>query len=323
VTLDEAVATLRAAGVDNPRLDARLLWEFAKNYPPLEGPASDSVRARSEAKQGSKFAQQISGRGLPAASDPSPKNPSLRSDFSTLPQGEGSAIAVFDSLIARRAAREPLAYITGHREFWSLDFAVGPGVLIPRPDTETLIEELIRRYPDRTAPLSILDLGTGSGCLLVAALTEFPNARGVGVDSSPDALAWARRNVALHGLEARASLIETDWPEEASPGFDVILANPPYIPSADIGALEPEVSRFEPRQALDGGPDGLDAYRALAPRIARLLKPAGTAFLEFGRGQDKDVAAIMTASGLEIVKISPDLAGILRCVIVNRPIGLI
>ena len=140
MTLDEAVATLRAAGVDNPRLDARLLWEFAKNYPPLEGPASDSVRARSEAKQGSKFAQQISGRGLPAASDPSPKNPSPRSDFSTLPQGEGSAIAVFDSLIARRAAREPLAYITGHKEFWSLDFEVGPGVLIPRPESETIIE---------------------------------------------------------------------------------------------------------------------------------------------------------------------------------------
>ncbi len=137
--------------------------------------------------------------------DPSPKS---ASQISTLPQGEGRASELFASLIARRAAREPLAYITGHREFWSLDFAVGPGVLIPRPDTETLIEALTGLYPDRATPLSILDLGTGSACLLVAALTEYPNAHGVGIDASAAALAWACRNIAAHGLEARASLIE-------------------------------------------------------------------------------------------------------------------
>ena len=225
---------------------------------------------------------------------------------------------VFEMLVTRRAAREPLAYITGHKEFWSLDFAVGPGVLIPRPDTETLIEELVRRHADHSAPLSLLDLGTGSGCLLIAALKEFPNARGVGIDASAEALAWAQRNIAAQALEDRTSLIETAWPEEASPGFDVILANPPYIPSAEIDRLEPEVARFEPRPALDGGPDGLEAYRALAPRIARLLTPSGTAFLEFGQGQDQDVASILASAGLEIVKIAADLAGIPRCAVVTR-----
>ncbi|MEI9989802.1 MAG: peptide chain release factor N(5)-glutamine methyltransferase [Rhizomicrobium sp.] len=277
--LAQAVERLREAGVDNPRLDARLLWEFARS---LSSPA-------------------VAGEGDREAV-------------------EGAAAGTsFDALVIRRAAREPLAYITGHREFWSLDFAVGPGVLIPRPDTETLIEELIHLHPDRSAPLSILDLGTGSGCLLVAALTEYPNAHGIGIDSSPEALAWARRNVAAHGLQARASLIESAWPEEASPGFDAILANPPYIPTADIDALEPEVSRHEPRQALDGGADGLVAYRALAPRIAHLLKPSGSAFLEFGIGQADDVTAIMAASGLGNMKIAPDLAGIPRCVVVKSP----
>ncbi|MEJ0025620.1 MAG: peptide chain release factor N(5)-glutamine methyltransferase [Rhizomicrobium sp.] len=275
--LAAAVARLREAGVDNPRLDARLLWEFARS---LSSPA-------------------VAGEGDREAV-------------------EGAAAGrLFDTLSARRAAREPLAYITGTKEFWSVAFAVGPGVLIPRPDTETLIEELIRLYPDRSAPLSILDLGTGSGCLLVAALTEYPAAHGVGIDASPEALAWARRNVAAHGLEARASLIETAWPEEASPGFDVLLSNPPYIPTAEIDTLEPEVSRHEPRPALDGGPDGLDAYRALAPRIARLLKPSGSAILEFGAGQADAVTAIMASEGLRTMKIAPDLAGIPRCTVVK------
>ena len=226
--------------------------------------------------------------------------------------------ALFESFVARRAAREPLAYITGVKEFWSLRLMVGPGVLIPRPDSETLIEQLTRTVPDRAAPLSLLDLGTGSGALLIAALKEYPNARGVGIDASPDALFWATRNIAAQGLEDRAGLIETAWPEEASPGFDIILANPPYIPSADIAGLEPDVARYEPHQALDGGPDGLAAYRELAPRIARLLTPSGHAFLEIGIGQGDAVSALMAASGLQTATIAPDLAQIPRCLVVNR-----
>ena len=274
--------------------------------PPLEG--GSTICERSE---------QISGRGLAPLPKPcpSPKNPS---DFSTLPQEEGEVSELFESLLLRRIAREPLAYITGRKEFWSLDFAVGPGVLIPRPDTETLIEEVLRTYPDHAAPLSILDLGTGSGCLLVAALKEYPNAHGVGIDLSPDALAWAGRNLAAHHLEDRATLIESGWLEEASPGFDILLSNPPYIPSAKITALQPEIARFEPAAALDGGPDGLDAYRALAPRIARLLKPAGRAFLELGAGQGEAVAALLAPAGLELDHFAADLAGIPRCLVAKR-----
>ncbi|HEY4941297.1 MAG TPA: peptide chain release factor N(5)-glutamine methyltransferase [Rhizomicrobium sp.] len=231
---------------------------------------------------------------------------------------KGRLESIFETLIARRIAREPLAYITGAREFWSLDFAVGPGVLIPRPDSETLIEALLQDFPERAAPLSILDLGTGSACLLIAALTQYPNAHGVGVDQSAAALDWARRNVAVHRLEDRATLIESGWLEEAQPGFDILLANPPYIRSADIAGLEPEIARYEPAAALDGGPDGLDAYQALAPRIARLLKPSGQAFVELGAGQGEAAAMLMTANDLKVVRLAPDLAGIPRCLVAKR-----
>jgi release factor glutamine methyltransferase len=258
IKIGQAGMRLRAAGVESGRMDARLLWDYARNPD------------------------------------------------------------VFEMLIARRAAREPLAYITGLKEFWSLNFAVGPGCLIPRPDTETLIEELTRLVPDRAAPFSLLDLGTGSGCILVAALSEFPNAHGIGIDASPDALYWAIRNVAAHKLQTRASLIETGWLEEASPGFDVVLSNPPYIPTATIGTLEPEVRDHEPRQALDGGPDGLDAYRALAPRIGSLLRLGGHALLEIGIGQEGDVSALMSAAGLEVLRTVKDLAGIARAIVARR-----
>ncbi len=230
----------------------------------------------------------------------------------------GRAVGLFEKLVQRRLAHEPLAYIVGRKEFWSLDFAVGPGVLIPRPDTETLIEELCKAFPDRQARLSILDLGTGSGCLLIAALKEFPNAHCVGVDASGAALAWAARNVAAHQLEDRATLIESGWLEEASPGFDVVLCNPPYIVSADIDGLPPDVRLFEPLSALDGGWDGLDVYRALAPRISRLLAPQGRAFLEIGAGQGGAVCDILEIEHLKVAAIAPDLAGIPRCIVLNR-----
>jgi release factor glutamine methyltransferase len=288
-----AAKRLAAAGIDSARLDARLLWEHALNpNPPLEG--------------GSKFAQQISGRGQSPAPDPSPKN---SSDFSTLPQGEGGIEERFEEFLTRRIAREPVAYITGRKEFWSLDFQVGPGVLIPRPETETLIEQLLKRFPDRTAPLGVLDLGTGSGCLMIAALSEYPGATGTGVDASDAALEWARRNIAAHGLESRSRLAECDF-SEIGGIYDVILANPPYIRTEDIATLAPEVRLYEPVQALDGGADGLEAYRVLAPEIERLLKPDGLAFLEIGAGQGPAVGKLM-----KTIEIVPDLAGIDRCVI--------
>src|SRR6185312_2737248 len=189
----------------------------------------------------------------------------------------------YHALIARRLAREPLAYITGRKGFWSLDLKVGPGVLVPRPETETLIETALSLYPDRAAPLAIADLGTGSGALLAAALVEFPHAQGTAFERSPEALAYARDNLAAFG--ARAHLLAADWASAGDDGFDLILSNPPYIPRADIAGLAPEVRQFEPLAALDGGPDGLDAYRSLAGLLPRLMRPGAAALLELGRGQ--------------------------------------
>lgn len=225
---------------------------------------------------------------------------------------------LFDSLIARRAAREPLAYIVGRKEFWSLSFAVGPGVLIPRPETETLVEEAMRAFPDRMRPLDVLDLGTGSGCLLIAFLSEYPNARGVGVDVSDAALGWARRNAAGNGVDARCTWLEGGW-DAGGRRFDVIFSNPPYLARREHAALAPEIAYFEPPGALFGGEDGLDAYRVLGPAIARALKPGGWAGLEIGIGQMDEVCEILTRSGLVIAGVVPDLSGVPRCVAVRLP----
>ena len=298
----DAVERLRAAGVDNPRLDARVLWEFALNSnPPLEG--------------GSKFAEQISGRGTTSAPYPAPKNPS---DFSTLPQGEGEVLERFESFVQRRVAREPVAYITGTKGFWSFDLDVGPGVLVPRPETETLVESVLAEFPDRAAPLRILDLGTGTGCLLLSVLSEYPQAQGTGIDASPDALGWVRRNAQKFGLADRCTLAAGNWGEDLSDRFDVILSNPPYIRTQDIASLAPDIRLYEPHAALDGGPDGLDAYRILAPEIARLLNETGRAFLEIGQDQGPQVAEIMAGAGLGTRKIVTDLAGIGRCAVVEH-----
>ncbi|HTQ13963.1 MAG TPA: peptide chain release factor N(5)-glutamine methyltransferase [Rhizomicrobium sp.] len=216
----------------------------------------------------------------------------------------------FDQAIARRRAGEPVAYITGKKEFWSLEFDVGPGVLVPRPETETLVEEILRLFPDRSARLRIADCGTGSGAILLALLKEFPVAAGAGVDSSGAALEIARRNARKFGLQARATFELGDW-SSLEGRFDVIASNPPYLRPEEVGV---ELA-FEPRQALVGGGDGLDAYRALAPLIAARLTPAGTAFLEIGQGQGEAVRAILSGAGLETVRIVPDLSGIPRCVV--------
>ena len=192
----------------------------------------------------------------------------------------------YRSWIARRAAREPFAYIVAHAEFWSLDFVVGPAVLIPRADSETLIEAVTQRFADPEQPVRVLDIGVGSGCLLLALLHQFPIAQGVGTDTSADALAVARLNAEGLGLANRARLELSSWAQGVAGPFDIVLSNPPYICSGDIAGLEPEVARFEPRAALDGGPDGLDAYRALLPEIPPLLAPGGALFLEIGKGQE-------------------------------------
>jgi release factor glutamine methyltransferase len=222
----------------------------------------------------------------------------------------------FASLLARRLAREPVAYITGRKEFWSLDFAVGPGVLVPRPDTETLVEAAIALFADRHAALRIADLGTGSGAILVDLLKELPGARGIGFERSGQALTFARANLESHGLAARGEIAAEDWNTASGP-FDLVVSNPPYIPTADIDGLEPEIRLYEPRAALDGGPDGLDAYRNLSSLLPDLLCPGGTALLELGEGQTQRVKSLF--QGLQVRQIVPDLAGISRVLVLKKP----
>jgi release factor glutamine methyltransferase len=218
------------------------------------------------------------------------------------------------ALVRRRAAGEPLSRLRGAREFWSLDFALSPETLDPRPESETLVAAALDAVPDRAARLRLLDLGTGTGCLLLALLSELPNAWGAGVDRAAGAAATARANAAALGLAGRAAFIVGDWGEALRGGFDLVVSNPPYIPSADIPALAPEV-RHDPLRALDGGADGLDAYRALAPALARLLR--GTALVELGTGQAPAAARIMRGAGLDVRGIRPDLAGIDRCLVLE------
>jgi release factor glutamine methyltransferase len=198
----------------------------------------------------------------------------------------------FAPLLQRREAREPMAYILGRREFWGLDFAVSPATLIPRPDSETLIEAVLEAG---LKPRSVLDLGTGTGCLLLAALHEFPDAFGVGVDLSPDAAALARDNAAALGMAKRAAFLAGNWDSALSQKFDLVLSNPPYIEAADVAGLMPEVARYEPLSALAGGADGLDAYRAIIAALPRLLAPNGLAVLELGAGQAISVAQLAAA----------------------------
>jgi release factor glutamine methyltransferase len=234
---------------------------------------------------------------------------------SQIAQPGAAALVRFETALARRVAREPLAYILGSREFWSLDFAVGPDVLVPRPESEVLVEEALRRFPDRDAPLRVLDLGTGSACLLLAFLSERPRARGVGADISPAALAVASQNAAALGLEKRARFVRSDWMKNISGRFDAIFINPPYIAKGELSALEPEVAFYEPRRALDGGPDGLAAYRKIAGSLRRHLSPEGRAFLEIGEGQARPVEELLAETRLSIDGTVYDLAGILRCLV--------
>jgi len=222
---------------------------------------------------------------------------------------------LLEAMVRRRAAREPIAYILGEKEFWSLPFEVGPAVLIPRPESESVVEAALARVDDRSAPLRLLDLGTGSGCLLLALLSELPQATGLGVDISTAALALAGRNAGRLGLAARARFEVRSWGAGLAGSFDLIVSNPPYVAAGDLAGLAPEVRAFEPESALAAGPDGLAAYRALIPDCARLLAPGGGVALEIGQGQGAAVARILASHGLVVTERRTDLAGIERCLV--------
>ena len=227
-------------------------------------------------------------------------------------------IALFRALVARRAAREPMAFLTGRQGFWTLDLEVSPATLIPRPDSETLITVALAARPERDTVRRILDLGTGTGCLLLAALTEYPAAFGVGVDRAPEAAGLAARNAQANHLAGRCAMLCADWAAPLVGRFDLVLSNPPYIESDAIAGLMPEVARHEPRAALDGGADGLDAYRALLAALPGLLAPGGVAVLELGAGQAAAVVALARLAGFRQPVLHDDLAGLARAVVLFR-----
>jgi release factor glutamine methyltransferase len=241
-------------------------------------------------------------------------NPGLEARL--LADEAGGNPARLEALLARRLAHEPMAYILGRRGFWTLELEVSPATLIPRPDSETLIEAALGAFPDRGAVHSVLDLGTGTGCLLLAALAEFRPAWGLGIDREPGAIALAARNATAARLHDRAGFVCADWAAPIGIKFDLILCNPPYIASAEIPTLMPEVALHEPRAALDGGPDGLAAYRTLIPLVPRLLNGGGAAIFELGQGQAGAVAAMAARNNLSTA-LRHDLGGIARALVLR------
>lgn len=271
-----ALATrFRSAGIDSAEIDARLLVGHALNLD-LTGMITAAER--------------------------------------TLSAAESNRL---DALARRRLAREPIARILGHKEFWGLRLSLSPATLVPRPDTETVVElalEMLRQTPARQGT-RIADLGTGTGAILLALLSELHGAVGVGTDISQEALETARSNAARLGLADRTSFFRCDYASGLAGPFDLIVSNPPYIRSADIAGLAVEVRDHDPAKALDGGPDGLDAYRALIPQAARLLGPGAALVVEAGQGQAAQIEVLMTQAGLAPRR-SPraDLAGIPRAI---------
>ena len=275
---------LTAAGIDNARFEARLLMSHAS------GLSTEQLIAR--------------GRDLAPA----------------------LAVDALRVLTGRRVKREPMAYILGEREFWGLPFKVSPAVLVPRPDSETVVEAALAVMPDRTSPWRLLDLGLGSGCLLLTLLREFPDATGIGLDASDAALAVARTNAEALGVADRAALVSGDWrlprwTDRLAGPFDLIVSNPPYIEGATIDRLMPEVSRFEPRLALDGGADGFDAYRAIALAMPHLLTSSGRLLVEIGEGQAPGITKIFEPRDLEVTSAWKDLGGIDRVLVAQLRVG--
>lgn len=271
-----AQARLKAAHIDSPAIDARLLLEAATG--------------------------------------------ATRTDILTDPQRQLSAeaAAVLDDYLARREKREPVARILGRKGFWKLLLNLTPAVLVPRPETECLVDMILKRTMANQA-FSMADLGTGSGAILLSVLSERPAARGVGTDISEDALAVARDNAAGLGIENRAALLRTSWGNGlGDSGFDIVASNPPYIRSDVIPTLDPEVKDHDPHLALDGGASGLEAYEALAPEIFRLLRPGGLAFLEIGFDQSQAVEDLMRSAGFHAVETYRDLSNLPRIVTARK-----
>lgn len=232
------------------------------------------------------------------------------------PIGAEGAAAIAQ-VLRRRLAGEPVARIIGEWEFWSLPFRLSPDTLVPRPDTETVVETALGRLPDRNAPLRILDLGTGSGCILIALLSELPGAFGVGLDRSLPALRTARENAWANGVGPRAAFVAGDWWEALAGPFDLVVSNPPYIATHEIDGLSAEVRLHDPAAALDGGSDGLDAYRRIVA-AGHLLADGASLVLEVGATQAQAVAALGLAAGLHEPEIAKDLAGHARVVSFRR-----
>jgi release factor glutamine methyltransferase len=269
--LCQAGQVLRAAAIENPRMEARWLLGHAM------GVTAETLLRDPRA-------------GVPLA-----------------------AAQAFTAMLARRARREPMAYIIGSAGFWGLEFQVSPATLIPRADTEALVEAALELAPQARR---VLDLGTGTGCLLLAVLSELPAASGIGVDLNPEAAALASRNAQALGLPAL--FLAGDWADALDASFDLILSNPPYIEAAAIPALMPEVAGHEPPAALDGGADGLDAYRCITAALPRLLAPGGLAVLELGQGQAPAVAQLARDAGLTWLEARPDLNAIPRAGLIRR-----
>ena len=224
----------------------------------------------------------------------------------------------FQSFVERRAAREPVSRIIGEREFWGLPMAVSPATLDPRPDSETLVEAVLAEIDDRHAPHALLDLGTGTGCLLLALLSELPHATGLGLDCCEDAVATARRNAVNLGVSDRSAFHCGDWADGIDGTYDIVVGNPPYVRDGEVDQLAPEVARYDPRAALAGGPDGLSAYRTLVPAIRDVLAAGGLAAVELGAGQAAAVADIATAGGLAPLRRVRDLSGVERCLLLRE-----
>lgn len=274
--LSEIRAVLADAGIDNPRLEARLIVGASA------GMTTEQLIARPEAPV------------------------------------DAVSAAFARALAERRADGAPVAYLLGNREFWSLDFAVTGATLVPRPDSETLIEAALARCAAWDKAWRVADLGTGSGCLLLAFLSERPFAMGIGVDRSEEALAVAKRNAHSLRLEGQAGFVCGDWGAALGGPFDLILSNPPYIPTGDIEHLSREVRDYEPFEALDGGADGLECYRTIVADLPRLLDIGGAVVFEVGVGQADGVADLCRAAGLTVESIRRDLGGIARCVVASR-----